>query len=143
MDMASLMFDMMKKSLGTMMSDAEIKKIADESAKDLASASEGLSKISFGEDGKMTMSTKDEDGKWVESEGTYKLSGTKLDMTQKEGDDTVTLTATVLSLTSTELKIQMSSSEALQNYGDEITTAIYKEIFGNYSIATTSTFKRL
>jgi uncharacterized lipoprotein YehR (DUF1307 family) len=126
----------MYKAMG--ISDTEIAKIIDmavESMNDVEPV-----RLSFNADGTVNAEYKDEDGKWeaAPEKGTYKLEGDKLSFSAPDEKGKMqSLTTTVISLTSSELKIQTS----LKEIAGEGNASKIEEL--GYDAIMTETFKKI
>ena len=113
---------------------AEIERMANEM---FATASDITpTRTIFSADGKVSASSKDKDGKWSDPQpnGTYKLDGNTLTITNADKD---TITFTVVTLNSTTLIINQDATSTLEGEA----AAMFKQL--NYKMAAKVSFKRV
>ncbi|MBR4734689.1 MAG: lipocalin family protein [Bacteroidales bacterium] len=119
----------------SLIQDAQIDRMAETFAE---SAVEPM-RIIFGADGTVKGQSKDKSGNWKDEEGTgtYKLEGNKLNLDAPKNLGGERITVTVLSLTATELKIQVDAS----SIGGEGASSEIEEL--GYNMFLTLTYKRV
>ena len=121
--------------------DESLRKMAAETVKE--SQTTEFVKMTFEADGTVKNSVKGEDGNYgKEDVGTYKLNGNNLTFTVTADGKKVNVNATVLSLTATELKLQMDAQNALTSGGEDM-AKLYKEVLGDFNLIMVETYKRL